>query len=102
MATVRKSPRSLTARWSFRKLRVDSQGFREPAACETLFFLPMPSITAACNAMATRFEMVLHGEDAVALRAAAEAAVHEIERLHAQLSLYSPSSEISYINAHAD
>jgi thiamine biosynthesis lipoprotein len=51
--------------------------------------------------MATRFEMVLHGHDQVALRAAADEAFQEIERLHAQLSLYSPSSEISFINAHA-
>jgi FAD:protein FMN transferase len=56
---------------------------------------------AACHAMATRFELVLHGPDDVRLRAAADQALHEIERLHAQLSLYSPSSEISYINARA-
>jgi len=58
-------------------------------------------IVAARNAMATRFEMVLHGPNPVALRAAADQAFDEIERLHRQLSLYSPSSEISYINAHA-
>ncbi len=51
--------------------------------------------------MATRFEMVLHGENPVALRAAADEALHEIERLHAQLNLYSPSSEVSFINARA-
>lgn len=45
--------------------------------------------------------MVLHGESAVALRAAADEAFHEVERLHAQLSLYCPSSEISFINARA-
>ncbi len=56
---------------------------------------------AACNAMATRFELVLHGENPVALRAAAEEAIHEIERLHAQLNLYAPSSEVSAINARA-
>ena len=61
----------------------------------------MQTITAACNAMATRFEMVLHGQDAVRLRAAADQAFHEIERLHAQLSLYLPSSEVSFINARA-
>src|SRR5262249_23211874 len=59
------------------------------------------TLTAARNAMATRFEMVLHGENLVALRSAAEEALQEIERLHAQLSLYSPSSEISFINARA-
>jgi thiamine biosynthesis lipoprotein len=45
--------------------------------------------------------MVLHGPDPVALRAAADQAFNEIERLHRQLSLYSPTSELSYINAHA-
>jgi thiamine biosynthesis lipoprotein len=51
--------------------------------------------------MATRFEMVLYGLNPVTLRAAADQAFDQIERLHRQLSLYSPSSEISYINAHA-
>ena len=51
--------------------------------------------------MATRFEMALHGEDAVALRAAGEEAISEIERLEQQLSLYRPSSEIAALNARA-
>ena len=51
--------------------------------------------------MATRFEIVLHGEDAVALRAAGEEAISEIERLEEQLSLYRPSSEISALNSRA-
>ena len=51
--------------------------------------------------MATRFEMVLHGEDAVALRAAGEEAISEIERLEEQLSLYRTSSEISALNSRA-
>lgn len=51
--------------------------------------------------MATRFEIVLHGTNRVALRAAADEALHEIERLHAQLSFYSPTSEISFINCRA-
>src|SRR6266699_3206511 len=59
------------------------------------------SISLACSAMATRFEMVLHGEDAVALRAAGEEAISEIERLEEQLSLYRPSSEISALNSRA-
>ena len=62
----------------------------------------METLKAACNAMATRFEMVLHGENRVSLRAAAEEAIREIERLHQQLNLYSPSSEVSSINARAD
>jgi thiamine biosynthesis lipoprotein len=51
--------------------------------------------------MATRFELVLPGEDHVRLRAAGEEALDEIERLEAQLSLYRPSSEISHLNARA-
>lgn len=51
--------------------------------------------------MATRFELVLQGEDEVWLRAAGEAALAEIDRLEAQLSFYRPSSEISHLNARA-
>lgn len=59
----------------------------------------MPVVTLARHAMATRFEIVLHGENPVALRAAGEEALEEIERLEAQLSLYRPSSEIANLNA---
>jgi thiamine biosynthesis lipoprotein len=51
--------------------------------------------------MATRFEIVLHSENPVALRAAGEEALNEVERLEAQLSLYRPGSEISQLNASA-
>ena len=51
--------------------------------------------------MATRFELVLHGDDPVRLRAAGEEALREIERLDAQLSLYRPDSEVCWINARA-
>jgi FAD:protein FMN transferase len=59
----------------------------------------MPPVILALNAMATRFELVLHGENATRLRAAGEAALREIERLEAQLSLYRPTSEIARVNA---
>ncbi len=59
----------------------------------------MPAVTLARHAMATRFEIVLHGEHPASLRAAGEAALDEIERLAAQMSLYDPASEISRINA---
>lgn len=59
------------------------------------------NVRLACHAMATRFELVLHGSDAARLRAAGEEAVREIERLEARLSLYQPSSEVSRINAQA-
>jgi thiamine biosynthesis lipoprotein len=58
-------------------------------------------VTLACQAMATRFELVLQGDDPVALRAAGEEALAEIERLEDQLSLYRPASEISLLNSQA-
>jgi FAD:protein FMN transferase len=61
----------------------------------------MHTIALACHAMATRFEFVLQGTDVVALRAAGEEAIREIERLEAQLSIYRPGSELSQINARA-
>ncbi|MDB6038144.1 MAG: hypothetical protein JWM99_1985 [Verrucomicrobiales bacterium] len=51
--------------------------------------------------MATRFEIVLHGENEMRLRAAAEEALDEIENLERQLSIYRPDSELSRINRHA-
>ena len=61
----------------------------------------MATVTLARHAMATRFEIVLHGDNPVALRAAGEEALEEIERLEAQLSLFRPSSEIAHLNARA-
>ena len=61
----------------------------------------MEKITLALEAMATRFEMVLVGEDAVRVRAAGEEAIEEIHRIEAQLSLYRASSEIAQVNAFA-
>jgi FAD:protein FMN transferase len=61
----------------------------------------LATVTAARHAMATRFEILLHGENAARLRAAAEEALDEIERLDAQLSPFRPGSEISRLNAHA-
>lgn len=51
--------------------------------------------------MATRFEMVLNGEDPVRLRAAGEEALAEIERLDRQLSRFIPESDVSGINVRA-
>ena len=58
-------------------------------------------VLLARNAMATRFEIVLHGNDPVALRAAGEEALDEIERIEGKLSLYQPTSEIAKVNARA-
>lgn len=63
--------------------------------------MSLTSVAVACHAMATRFEIVLHGESEMALRAAAEEALDEIRRLDAQLSLYEPTSDISRLNARA-
>lgn len=61
----------------------------------------MPVVTLARHAMNTRFEIVLHGLDPVRLRAAAEEALGEIERLEDRLSFFRPSSEIARINRRA-
>jgi thiamine biosynthesis lipoprotein len=61
----------------------------------------MQTVTLARHAMATRFEIVLHGDDPVALRAAGEEALDEIDRLENRLSLYRPGSEIAQLNARA-
>jgi thiamine biosynthesis lipoprotein len=61
----------------------------------------MQTVTLARQAMATRFELVLHGDNESALRAAGEEALAEVERLENQLSLYRPGSEIAQLNARA-
>lgn len=61
----------------------------------------MHTVTLAKHAMATRFELVLHGANEPSLRAAGEEALAEIERLENQLSLYRPGSEIAQLNARA-
>lgn len=61
----------------------------------------MERVTVARNAMATRFEVALHGKSAPRLRAAAEEALAEIESWEARLSLYRPASEIAHVNARA-
>lgn len=51
--------------------------------------------------MATRFELVLHGENSVALRAAGEDALNEIDHLENRLSLYRAGTEIAILNERA-
>ncbi len=55
--------------------------------------------TLSLNAMATRFELVLHGDDPARLNSIGEEALREIERLDAQLSIYRPDSDLCLINA---
>jgi len=61
----------------------------------------METIRAARMAMATRFEILLSGENGPRLRAIAEEALDEIVRLEGVLSLYRPDSEVSRINGNA-
>ncbi len=61
----------------------------------------MQLVRLAREAMATRFELALHGQSASALRAAGEEALDEIDRLEALLSLYRPESDIARVNARA-
>ena len=58
------------------------------------------TVTVAAEAMATRFEVALHGAAEATLRAAAEEALTEITRLESMLSLYHPTREIAHINTH--
>jgi FAD:protein FMN transferase len=51
--------------------------------------------------MATRFEIVLHGDNLVALRAAGEEALDEIDRLESRLSLYRAGSDVALVNRDA-
>ncbi len=61
----------------------------------------MQTVRLALDAMATRFEIVLLGEDDTRLRAAGEEALREIEALDRRLSFYAASSELSDINRRA-
>lgn len=61
----------------------------------------MITLRLARHAMNTRFELVLHGASAPALRAAGEEALDEIQRLEDRLSLFRPTSEIARLNRHA-
>ena len=61
----------------------------------------MHTVSVAREAMATRFEIVLHGDNPVSLRAAGEEALDEFERIECRLSLYRPDSEIAHVNARA-
>jgi FAD:protein FMN transferase len=58
-------------------------------------------VRLACLAMATRFELVLHGASAPRLRAAGEEAISAIHRLEDRLSFFRARSEVGRINASA-
>ena len=70
---------------------------RNPFFVETM----NQTVNLARNAMATRFEFILNGDDEHQLRAAGEEALAEIERLEGELGFYQPGSEISSLNKRA-
>lgn len=59
------------------------------------------TVALACQAMGTRFELVLTGDDARSLRAAGEAALEEVTRWHNLLSAFDPASVVSRLNREA-
>jgi len=61
----------------------------------------MHTVTLARQAMATRFELVLHGSDESVLRAAGEEALDEIARVEDELSYFRPTSQVFRINQEA-
>ena len=58
----------------------------------------MNTVKLAREAMATRFEIILHGEDPISLQSAGEEALEEIDWVEAQLSIYRPDSQINRAN----
>lgn len=58
-------------------------------------------VRLATEAMGTRFEVVLTGDDPNRLRAIGEAALDEVRDWHGRLSLFESGSFLSYINRHA-
>ncbi len=58
-------------------------------------------VSAACRAMATQFEFLLWGDEEAHLRAAARQALDEVQRIHYQLSLFEPDSDVAEINRRA-
>ncbi|MEI6342553.1 MAG: FAD:protein FMN transferase [Verrucomicrobiota bacterium] len=62
---------------------------------------PAPVVRVAAEAMATRFEIALHGARPEALRAAAEEALNEVARVERWLSPYLPASCLARIHREA-
>lgn len=59
--------------------------------------LERAEVRLATAAMGTRFELVLHGDDPIALRAAGEAAIERIEDAHRTLTRFEPSSLLAHL-----
>jgi FAD:protein FMN transferase len=58
-------------------------------------------VRLAADAMRCRFELVLAGDDPAQLRAAGEEALREIRALDARLNVFSPASELAWVNREA-
>lgn len=61
--------------------------------------MPELPVTVARQAMATRFEIALFGDHPVELRAAAEEALEEVQRVETMLSWRNPASPLARVNA---
>ena len=61
----------------------------------------MEPVKLAREAMATRFEIVLYGDNPISLQAAGEEALDEIEWVESQLSIYRSDSQINHANQRA-
>jgi len=59
------------------------------------------TVKVACEAMATRFEFVLNGDNPMSLRALGEEALEEIRWVESQLSIYRSDSQINRVNQKA-
>jgi thiamine biosynthesis lipoprotein len=58
----------------------------------------METVRLALDAMNTRFELVLHGDNPMRLRGAGEEALAEVARIEELLSAFRPTSEIAHVN----
>jgi thiamine biosynthesis lipoprotein len=73
---------------------------RDPALPPSALIFASPApIRIARHAMATRFEIALFGDRPAFLRAAAEEALDEVDRIENLLSAYRPHTDIARINA---
>ncbi len=90
----------MTSRREFltgRPFRDEGDDNVEPVVAD-LALLPANTIRLACTAMASDFEVILNPGSGGRLEGAS-AALHEVDRLEDQLSVYRPMSELSRLNA---
>lgn len=73
----------------------------DPSPVVSLPDRPDGSYILAFEAMGTRFEFLLIGDDTTALRLAADEAAQDVRSLHDRLTVFSPGSVISRLNERA-